>query len=103
MLQQAGHQHQRQRGTRLVLLLAGALAIAAALPAASAQAAQQEAVLSSIPQGVAKLTRIDDALDQLLLPIRRLGLPWSETLTELLRKHLNQNLQVNSNRFSNML
>lgn len=95
MLQQANCRQQRR--SRLVLLLAAALAIAAAaaaLPVASAQEAQQEASLSSIPQGMSKLTRIDDALDQLLQPIRRLGLPWSDTLTELLRKHLNQNLQV---------
>ncbi|WIA44409.1 hypothetical protein OEZ86_007177 [Tetradesmus obliquus] len=47
---------------------------------------------------MSKLTRIDDALDQLLQPIRRLGLPWSDTLTELLRKHLNQNLQASKRR-----
>ena len=84
MLQQACRQ---QRRSRLALLHP-------ALPAASAQEAQQEASLSSIPQGMSKLTRIDDALDQLLQPIRWLGMPWSDTLTELLRKHLNQNLQV---------
>lgn len=40
------------------------------------------------------MERVDDALDELLRPIRHLGLPWAENMTEVLRKHLNQNLQV---------
>jgi hypothetical protein len=94
MLQRLSHQPQQQRCRCFLFLLAGVLAVAASLPAAYSQADKQDTVISSIPQGLARLTRIDDALDQLLQPIRRLGLPWSDTLTELLRKHLNQNLQV---------
>jgi hypothetical protein len=41
--------------------------------------------------------RIDDALEQLLRPVRRQGLPWSDNMSEMLRKHLNQNIQVRWN------
>jgi hypothetical protein len=85
---------QQQRCSRAALLLAVAFTVAALAAANAQEETQQEASLSSIPQGVARLTRIDDALEQLLRPIRRQGLPWSDVLSQLLRKHLNQNIQV---------
>jgi hypothetical protein len=88
--------HRRSSAALLLTAAVVAAALAAALPTVNAQSTQQEASLSSIPQGVARLTRVDDALDQLLLPLQRLQLPWSNVLTELLRKHLNQNLEVGS-------
>jgi hypothetical protein len=85
---------QQLRSSRATLLLAVALTVAALAAAKAQEDTQQEASLSSIPQGVARLMRIDDALEQLLRPIRRQGLPWIEELSRLLLKHLNQNIQV---------
>jgi GGDEF domain-containing protein len=84
---------QQQRCSRAALLCAVAFT-AAALAAVNAQSTQQEASMSSIPQGIARMTKIDDALEQLLRPVRRQGLPWSDNMSEMLRKHLNQNIQV---------
>ncbi|KAF6254387.1 hypothetical protein COO60DRAFT_1703362, partial [Scenedesmus sp. NREL 46B-D3] len=92
------HSQHRQRCTRLLLLVLAVLAAAAALPAVSAQATQQTAGLSSVPQGITRMERVDDAPDELLRPIRHLGLPWAENMTEVLRKHLNQNLQASKRR-----